>query len=69
MKELIHIHNQGPELRADSREVAKVFDVAHQHLRESIELHSPLLEQLGIVQFETGKLLQGAGRPEKFACL
>ena len=69
MNELIHIHNQGQELRADSREVAKVFGVAHQHLRESIEKNQSYIEQLGIIQFETGKLSEGAGRPEKFVWL
>ena len=28
MDELIHIHNQGAELRADSREIAEVFGLA-----------------------------------------
>ena len=65
MKELISIHNQGPELRADSREIAKLFGIEHQSLRELIEGHASQLEQLGIFQFETGKI-EGRGRPEKF---
>lgn len=69
MDELIHIHSQGPEFRADSREIAKVFGIEHESLVKLIENYESQLEQLGIFRFEIGKLLQGAGRPEKFCCL
>jgi hypothetical protein len=70
MKELIKIHNQGSELQADSREVAKIFGVEHQHLRETIEANEQPLSQLGIFQFETGKISPNErGRPEKFCYL
>lgn len=66
MKELIHIFNQGTDFIIDSRDVAKVFKIQHKNLRESIEEHEPQLTRLGIYRFETAKLLEGAGRPEKF---
>ena len=69
MDELIHIHNQGPDLRADSRDVARLFDVEPKHLRELSEKYRAELEQFGILQFETAKSSDGAGRPEKFAYL
>jgi phage regulator Rha-like protein len=71
MKELIHIHNQGSELRADSRDVAKLFDVDHKNLRETIESHEDQVRQLGVYRFETAKPIPGSegGRPEKFAFL
>jgi hypothetical protein len=71
MNELIHIHNQGAELRADSREVAKLFGLEHKHLRELCEKYHDELEQFGVYPFETakpGKDTEG-GRPEKFAWL
>ena len=71
MKELIHIHNQGSELRADSREVAKLFGIEHQSLRETIEAHQGEMEQLGVFRFETGKPPSNSvgGRPERFCYL
>src|ERR1700677_2049388 len=70
MKELIKIHNQGADLLADSRSVAKLFGVEHESLRELIEAHVDQLEQLGIFRFETGKTLPNTpGRPEKFCFL
>jgi hypothetical protein len=47
MKELIKIHNQGSELRADSRAVAQLFGVQHESLRKLIDEHASSLEQLG----------------------
>ena len=69
MKSLLKIHQQGPDLMADSRAVAQLFGIQHKNLRELIETHSVQLEQLGIYRFQTAKLLDGAGRPEKFAYL
>lgn len=72
MKELIPIFNQGAELLVDSRDVAKLFGVAHQHFRETIELHALELGQLGHFQFETGNGVireQGGGRQEKYCYL
>ncbi len=69
MKELLKIHQQGPELMADSRAVARVFGIQHESLRKLIEEHTSQLEQLGVFRFQIGKLLDGAGRPEKFAYL
>lgn len=66
MKELIKIHNQGSELRADSRDVAKVFGIQHDSLRRLMEEHAESLAQLGNIGFEIGKLPEGPGRPEKF---
>jgi phage regulator Rha-like protein len=67
MNELIHIHNQGPELRADSREVAKAFGIQHESLVKLITNHEPQLEQLGVFRFEIGKPPKGSegGRPER----
>jgi phage regulator Rha-like protein len=72
VQELLHIHNQGSELRADSREVAKLFGVEHESLRKNIEVHTPELEQLGHLRFEIGhgvKRPQGGGPQEKFCYL
>jgi P63C domain/Phage regulatory protein Rha (Phage_pRha) len=72
MNELIHIYNQGSELRADSREVSKLFGITHKHLRETIESHEDQLSQLGVLRFETAKPLKAGwfgGRPEKFCFL
>ena len=70
MKELIHIHNQGSDLRADSRDIATIFGLAHQHIRETLEKYRPEVEQFGVLQFETGKPHgPDGGRPEKFAYL
>ena len=60
MNELIHIHNQGPELRADSREVAKAFGIQHESLVKLITNHEPQLEQLGVFRFEIGKPPKGS---------
>jgi hypothetical protein len=72
MKELIHIHNQGSDLRADSRDVAKLFGIQRESIHKLIENHTAQLEQLGHVRFEIGggKIRpQGGGTPEKFAYL
>ena len=71
MKELIKIHNQGPDLMADSRSVAQLFGVQHESLRKLMEEHDPQLGQLGVFRFEIGKPQKGSlgGRPEKFAFL
>lgn len=71
MKELIHIHNQGSELRADSRDISKLFGVEHQSLRETIEGHEGQMAELGVFRFETDKPASGSlgGRPEKFCFL
>lgn len=71
MQELINIHNQGSELRCDSRDVAKLFGVEHQNLRETIESHKEQMEALGVFRFETGKPIPGSagGRPERFCYL
>lgn len=69
--DLIKIHNQGSDLLADSREVSKIFDIHHKHLRELIEENEEHLAQLGIWRFETAKIKNdsgsdGKGRPEKY---
>src|ERR1035441_8919993 len=72
MKALIKIHNQGSDLLADSRDIAVLFGVEHQHLRETIEKNGPHLSQLGHVRFETGDGIrrpQGGGKQEKFIYL
>lgn len=72
MNELIHIHNQGPELRADSREIAKVFGIQHESLVKLINNHEPQLVQLGHFRFEIGDGItrpQGGGKQERFAYL
>lgn len=70
MKELIHIHNQGSELRADSREVARVFGIEHESLRKSIDHHGAQLGQLGFFRFEIGKTFTNEqGRPAKYCYL
>ena len=48
MKELIHIFNQGTDFIVDSRDVAKVFKIQPQSLRESIEEHEPQMSGLAI---------------------
>jgi hypothetical protein len=72
MKELIKIINQGSDLMADSRDIAKLFGVEHQHLRETIESNEAHLSQLGHLQFQTGDGIhrpQGGGKQEKFIFL
>ena len=68
MKALIPILNQGTEFLVDSRKVAALFNVAHQHFRERIEEFETEMTQLGVFQFETGKPLKGStgGRPERY---
>jgi phage regulator Rha-like protein len=63
---LLKIHQQGADLLADSRAVAKLFGVEHPSLRKLIEEHSSQLEQLGVYRFEIGKPLPGSsgGRPD-----
>lgn len=72
LKELIKIHNQGSELRADSRAVAQLFGVQHESLRKLIEEHLSHLEQLGHIRFEIGDGIirpQGGGKQDKFTYL
>jgi len=71
MNDLIPIINQGSELRADSRDVAKLFGLTHKHLRENIESHASQLDQLGLLRFETAKPSGSwfGGRPEKYCYL
>ena len=70
MSASISIHNQGPELRADSREVAKFFEVQHENLRDLIEKNAVHFEAIGVLRFETGKPSSAlGGRPEKFCYL
>ena len=69
VQSLLKIHQQGPELIADSRDVARVFGIEHKSLRKLIEDHSAQLDQLGIWRFQIAKFSKGAGRPEKFAFL
>ena len=71
MKELIKIYNQGSDLMADSRAVAKLFGVQHESLRRLIEEHAAQIEQLGVFRFEIGKPPAGSlgGRPERFCYL
>jgi hypothetical protein len=71
MKELIKIQNQGSDLIADSRDVAKIFGIQHESLRKLIDEHVDHLEQLGVFRFEVGKPQKASlgGRPEKFAWL
>jgi hypothetical protein len=67
MKDLIPILNQGTDFLVDSRDVAKLFGLSHQHIREQIDSHIPELERLGVLRFETGKpLATTGGRPEKY---
>ena len=67
MKKLINLYNQGADFLVDSRDVAKLFRLAHQHLREQIEAHEPEIARLGVFQFETGKTFPNTqGRPEKY---
>jgi hypothetical protein len=55
------IHNQGPELRADSREVAKFFDVQHESLVRLINDNASAFEALGSLRFEIGVKAGGRG--------
>jgi len=68
MQDIIPITNQGSDLLADSRNVANLFSVEHQSLRELIEQHEPELTALGVYRFETDKPKKGSsgGRPIKF---
>jgi phage regulator Rha-like protein len=71
MKSLLKIHQQGTDLMADSRAVAKVFGIEHKNLRELIEKNASQLGQLGVYRFQTAKPQAGTpgGRPEKFTYL
>jgi hypothetical protein len=67
VKSVLPILNQGTDFLVDSRKLAKLFKLAHQHLREQIEAHEPEMRRLGFFQFETGKSLSNErGRPEKY---
>jgi len=72
MEEFLAIHNQGAELRADSRDVAKVLGIDHESLLVDLDRHPRELEQLGHFRLEVGdgiKRPQGGGRQQKFAYL
>ena len=68
MEDIIPITNQGSDLLANSRNVAKLFSVTHAHLREQIADHEDQLAQLGQLRVETEvvKGYQGGGNPSKF---
>lgn len=67
MKDIIPIHNQGRDFLVDSRQVAKLFSLTHEHIREQIEANEDSIAQLGIFRVETGKMIPNTkGRPEKF---
>lgn len=67
MKDIIPIQNQGSDLVADSRDIARLFDIDHKNLRETLEAHEEQLAQLGVYRFETAKPKSPAGgRPEKY---
>jgi hypothetical protein len=68
MKDIIPILNQGSDMLVDSRSLAKVLKLTHQHIREQIESHEEQISRLGVFRFETGKPLKGStgGRPEKY---
>ena len=67
MEDIIPITNQGSDLLANSRNVAKLFSVTHAHLREQIADHEDQLAQLGQLRVETEvvKGYQGGGNPSK----
>ena len=54
------VHNQGTEFLVDSRDVARVFDLTHQHVLEQVEEHEPEMTRLGVFRVETGKPLAGS---------
>lgn len=67
MNSPISIHNQGATLRADSREVAKFFEVQHDSLMKLVGENLTSFEALGVFRFEIGKPASPlGGRPEKF---
>jgi hypothetical protein len=67
MKALIPILNQGAEFLVDSRKVARLFNLTHEHFRGQIEGYEADLTQLGVFRFERGKTLPNTqGRPEKY---
>ena len=58
MKDIIPVLNQGGnEFLVDSRQVAKLFGLTPQHVRERIEEFKEELTQLGGFRVETGKPL------------
>lgn len=72
LRDLIPILNQGNDLVADSRNVAKVFGIQHKNLLELMANHVEQINQLGHVRFETERgsnRPQGGGTAEKFAWL
>lgn len=68
MNTLISIHNQGQELRADSRQVAKFFDVEHESLRKLIVQNQASFECLGSLRFEIGVKAHGRGGEQPKFC-
>lgn len=50
----VAIHNQGPELRADSREIAKFFEVEHESIARLLHDNSDAFESFGQLRFEIG---------------
>ena len=72
MSAAILIHNQGSELRADSRQVAKFFEVQHESLIRLITENLPHFEAIGHLRFEIGngiKREQGGGAQQKYCYL
>ena len=57
------------EPRIDSRLIAKGLDISHNHVIEQIEKYQSKLSTLGIVRFETEKISNKRGRPERITYL
>lgn len=71
MSSAILIHNQGTELRADSRQVAKFFDVEHRSLIRLINENIEAFESINALRFEIAPRLDGnkGGEQPKFCYL
>jgi hypothetical protein len=72
LQSLIQIKNQGPDLVADSRQVAEVFGIQHDSLFSLIDKNESELEQLGHIRFEIDRGVerpQGGGTQPRFAWL
>lgn len=66
----VAIHNQGPELRADSREIAKFFEVEHESIARLLHDNAEAFESFGSLRFEIGvKAGDRGGEKPKFAYL
>lgn len=59
------------EPRIDSRLAAKDLGIEHESFMKTITTYQPRIEELGILRFEIGKILEGAsrGRPGKYVFL